>query len=265
MATTTAPAAYSRPSYPGASPLREVYLPESDGKPMAETDDHRDIMMDVLDTLEEQFRADEKVYVSGNIFVYYRDDTGEMQSVSPDILVVRGVQKKKRRIYNIEVEGKAPDLVIELTSLSTKKEDLGNKRFVYANLGVKEYFIFDPFGDTIRPALRGFRLESGDYLPIVGTRLKSEVLGLELRLEDGRLRLYDFKNDQRLLTRAESHAARRAAEAKARAAEAEAKAAKAQAMAAETKAIAAETKAVATEAENVRLREELEKLQRKQS
>ena len=235
MSTMTAPA---RRSYP------EVYLPESDGKPMAETDDHRDIMMDVLDTLEERFRADEQIYISGNIFVYYRDDTGEMQSVSPDILVVRGVPKKKRRIYNIEKEGKAPEFVLELTSLSTKKEDLGNKRFVYANLGVKEYFIFDPFGDTIRPALRGFRLESGDYLPIVGTRLKSEVLGLELRLEDGRLRLYDFKKDQPLLTRAESHAARRAAEAK---------------------ALAAETKAAAAEAENARLREELAKLQSNQS
>jgi len=259
MATTTAQAAYPLRSYP------EVYLPESDGKPMAETDDHRDIMMDVLDTLEERFRGDEQVYISGNIFVYYRDDTGEMQSVSPDILVVRGVQKKKRRIYNIEKEGKAPDLVIELTSLSTKKEDLGNKRFVYANLGVKEYFIFDPFGDTIRPALRGFRLESGDYLPIVGTRLKSEVLGLELRLEEGLLRLHDFKKDQRLLTRAESHAARRAAEAKVRTAEMQAKAAEAQARVAETKSIAAETKAAAAEAENARLREELEKLQRKKS
>lgn len=231
MATTTAEAAYPLRTYP------EVYLPESDGKPMAETDDHRDIMMDVLDALEEHFRADEQVYISGNIFVYYRDETGAMQSVAPDILVVRGVQKKKRRIYNLEVESKAPDLVIELTSLSTKKEDLGNKRFIYANLGVKEYFIFDPFGDTIRPALRGFRLESGDYLPIVGTRLKSEVLGLELRLEGGLLRLYDVKEKQLLLTRAESHAARRAAEAK----------------------------AAAAEAENVRLREELEKLQRNKS
>lgn len=243
MATMTAPATYPRRSYP------EGYLPESDGKPMAETDDHRDIMMDVLDTLEERFRADEQVYISGNIFVYYRDETGEMQAVAPDILAVRGVQKKKRRIYNIEKEGKAPEFVLELTSLSTKKEDLGNKRFVYANLGVKEYFIFDPFGDTIRPALRGFRLESGDYLPIVGTRLKSEVLGLELRLEEGLLRLYDFKKDQRLLTRAESHAARRAAEAKV--------------MVAEAKAIAAETKATAAEAENARLREELEKLRKK--
>lgn len=234
MAITTAPAAYPRHAYP------EVYLPESDGKPMAETDEHRDIMMDLLDALEEYFRDNAQVYISGNIFVYYKDEVGEMQSVSPDILVVRGVQKKRRRIYNLEVEGKAPEVVIELTSLSTKKEDLGNKRFVYANLGVKEYFIFDPFGDTMRPALRGFRLEGGDYVPIVGTRLKSEVLGLELRLEDGKLRLYDFKQNQRLLTRAESHAARRAAE---------------------TKAAIAETKAAAVEAENTRLREELAKLQ----
>lgn len=34
----------------------EEYLPESDGKPMAETDIHRDLMLDLLDALAEHFR-----------------------------------------------------------------------------------------------------------------------------------------------------------------------------------------------------------------
>ncbi len=180
---------------------------------MAETDTHRRYMLDLIDALEEHYRDDKWTYVTGNIFVYYPDETDKLQPVSPDIFVVHGVEKKDRRIYNIKVEGKAPEMVIELTSTSTKMEDLGNKKFLYASLGVKEYFLFDPLSETMRPTLRGFRLEDGDYMPIVGTRLYSEVMGLELRLEEGTLRLYNPKTSMYLLTRKEVHAARRAAEA----------------------------------------------------
>jgi Uma2 family endonuclease len=182
MATTTARAISRRRLYPGER------LPESDGKPVAETDAHRDQMAYLLDALREYFRDDPQVYVAGNIFLYYRDDSKTRQSVSPDIFVVRGVKKKSRRIYNLDVERKAPEVVIELTSPSTKTEDLGTKRFIYASLGVKEYFLFDPYSEAIHPALRGFRLEEGEYLPMVGARLTSEVLGLHLVVEDDRLR-----------------------------------------------------------------------------
>jgi Uma2 family endonuclease len=160
-------------------------LPESDGKPLAETDTHRTLMIDLLTALDEHFQCDPQVYVTGNIFFYYQDEAGVLQSISPDIMVVRGVEKKIRRIYNMEIERKAPDVVIELTSISTKREDLGNKRFTYAYLGVKEYFIFDPLSETVGPPLRGFRLENGDYVSMPATRIGSEGLGLDLKVEDG--------------------------------------------------------------------------------
>ena len=237
-------------SAPTTFPLRtysEEHLPESDGKPMAESDVHRDQMIDLIDALKEYFRDDPKVYVTGNIFVYFRDENGEIQPVSPDVFVVRGIEKKERRIYHLEKEGRAPDMVIEVTSKSTKMEDLGNKRFVYAYLGVKEYFLFDPLSETLRPVLRGYRLKNGDYAPMMGTPLKSEVLGLELHIENSKLRLYDPKSGERLLTHAEAQAARRAAKAEADAAKAEADAAKA--------------RATDLENENIHLREELARLQ----
>ena len=249
---TTASAAYPLESYLDENSYREEYLPESDGKPMAETDTHRRYMLDVLDALDEYYRDDPWTYVTGNIFLYYPDETGKLHAVSPDIFVVHGVEKKDRRIYNMKVENKAPEVVIELTSLSTKMEDLGNKRFLYASLGVKEYFLFDPLSETMHPVLRGFRLEDGDYMPIVGTRLHSQVLGLELRLEEGKLRLYNPKTREYLLTREETHKARRAAEAARQAAEAARQAA-------ETKAAQEETARRAAEAELARLREELAK------
>jgi Uma2 family endonuclease len=250
MTTTTANKIYPSEPYLIENDYREEYLPESDGKPMAETDTHRRYMLDLIDALEEHYRDDEWTYVTGNIFVYYPDETGKLQPVSPDIFVVHGVEKKERRIYNIKVEGKAPEAVIELTSTSTKMEDLGNKKFLYASLGVKEYFIFDPLSETMRPTLRGFRLEDGDYLPIVGTRLYSEVMGLELRLEEGTLRLYNPKASTYLLTRKEVHAARRAAEAERQKAEAARQTA-------EAKAAQEAAARQAAEAELARLREEL--------
>lgn len=206
---------------------------------MAETDVHRDNMISLIHVLKERYRHEPAVYVSGNIFLYYRDEAGERKSVSPDVLVVFGVEKKRRRIYKLEDEGKAPDVVIELTSPNTKAEDLGIKRYVYASMGVREYFLFDPFAEALRPALRGFRLDGGEYLPMMGSHLHSEVLGLDLRVEGEQLRLCDLKTGEYLLTPEEVETARRAAEAK---------------------AATAEAKAATAQAENARLREELAKL-----
>jgi hypothetical protein len=42
---------------------RKVYYPESDGKPMAETDTRRNLMFDIIETLRRRFAADADVYV----------------------------------------------------------------------------------------------------------------------------------------------------------------------------------------------------------
>lgn len=242
-------------------PLPE-YLPESDGKPMAETDTHRDQMIALLDALAEHFRDDPRVYVSGNVFLYYLDETGERQSVSPDIMVVRGIEKKLRRYYKLEAEGKAPDLVIELMSTSTKVEDLGNKRVIYASMGVREYFLFDPTGEALNGQLRGFRLENGDFMPMMGARLHSEVLGLDLILENGRLRLQNSKTGERLRTHQEAEADRRAAEAKASRELKARQAAETNAQKELAARQAAEAKNVVLQDELAHLREELARLQK---
>ena len=220
------------------------YLPESDGEPMAETDVHRKQMIGLLDALDDYFRSAPNVYVTGNIFLYPTREMEETRTpVSPDIFVVKGVAKAERRVYDMEKEEKGPDLVIELTSRHTATEDLGNKRVIYARLGVREYFVFDPLQETSSISLRGFRLEAGEYVPMVGARLHSQVLGMDLVVEHGQLRLYDSKTGMRLLNHQESEAARRAAEAKA----AEEAGARQQA-----------------EAEIIRLRAELARLQKSQ-
>ncbi len=207
----------------------EVVYPESDGEPMAESDVHRDEMTDALiHPLKEQHRDNPLVYVSGNLLLYY-EEGNPRASVAPDVFVVFGVKNQQRRIYKLWEEGKAPDVVFELSSESTRAKDLSQKRLLYESLGVREYFIFDPLREYLHPPLQGFRLSGAYYSPLAATsigddnwELVSEVLGLHLRTNGDTLRLYDANAGRYLLNRAEEAEARRLAEFQA-AAEAEAR------------------------------------------
>ena len=216
-----------------------VFYPTSDGQPMAETALHRRCMVDVADTLELWFRKQgrDDVYVGSNNFLYY--ERGNPRAVvAPDVYVVVGAPASPPRdTYMLWKEPKAPDFVLEVTSASTRHNDERRKREVYAALGVREYFLYDPRAEWLAPPLQGWRLHEGAYRPLPavtvlpnrGVAVASEVLGLELRDErDARMvRLRDPATGEVLLTHDESErareeeaAARRAAEARAAALEA---------------------------------------------
>ena len=179
-----------------------VVYPCSDGRPMGESDLHIMCMLHVLEVLRRHFEksAREDVYVSANSFLYY--ERGNPRAVvTPDLFVVRGVPNHLRDSYLLWKEPKGPDFVLEVTSASTRREDEGRKREVYAALGVEEYFLYDPRGEYLTPPLQGYRLRDGEYRPLSavmvlpggGAAVSSEVLGLEFRdrRETRMLRLYD--------------------------------------------------------------------------
>lgn len=166
--------------------------PTSDGKPMAETEVHRDLMFRLIQTLS-RFFAGQHVCVSGNLFIFY-EQGNRRRHISPDVFVARGVEERVRLNYLVWEEGKGPDLVIELTSSSTRHEDQTRKMVRYRDtLRVKEYFLFDPFGDYLDPRLQGFRLRGGTYVPVRprGGRLPSQVIGLHLEQDGDDLRLWN--------------------------------------------------------------------------
>src|SRR5438132_1154477 len=114
--------------------------PTADGRPMAETDWHRDLMVGLIQTLQSHYASDPNVYVSGNLLIFYRPGD-RRRHISPDVFVVKGVAKHDRPNYLIWQEGKSPDVVIELTSSSTKQEDRVSKFQCYQDeLKVTEYF-----------------------------------------------------------------------------------------------------------------------------
>jgi Uma2 family endonuclease len=191
MATVVSPLVASSNGYP-----------TSDGKPMAETDHHRIQMTDAIETLDEHFASEPMVYVSGNLLLFL-EEGNKRRHISPDVFVVRGVPKRLRLNYLLWEEGRGPDVVIEITSSSTRREDQGDKRETYRDvLKVREYFLFDPFGDYLDPPLQGYRLRGGRYQKIRPRqgRLPSQALGLHLERQGQRLRLWSPATQTWLLT-----------------------------------------------------------------
>ena len=74
---------------PASDPTATEY-PESDGRPMAETDLHRAEMTDLIAMLEARYADRADVYVSGNLLLYYRQGDPRA-AVAPDVFVVFGV------------------------------------------------------------------------------------------------------------------------------------------------------------------------------
>jgi Uma2 family endonuclease len=246
-----------------ATNLAEVYYPESDGKPMAETDLHRNEMFELIAMLEERYADAADVYVSGNLLLYF-EEGNPAASVAPDTFVVFGVPKGQRRIYKLWAEGRPPSAVFEVTSRSTRREDLRTKRELYARLGVAEYFLYDPEAEYLRPPLQGFQLVGATYLPMTpdeaGT-LRSQQLKLDLRLDaDGLLQLYNISAGTRLLRLPEHRAALEQAYARAEWAETRAAVADSRAEHSAEQAALAEERAALAERENERLRAELARL-----
>ena len=178
----------------GLAALRQdIDYPTADGQPMAETEWHLWNMIWLVQALSNWFADEQQSYVGANMFLYYVEGNRN-RHVAPDVFVVRGVPKRRRAYYLLWEEGRPPDVVIELTSRSTREEDEKDKFRIYRDeVGVREYFLFDPHMEYLDPPLKGFRLRDGQYEPIeaVDGRLPSERLGLHLERSDWILRLWD--------------------------------------------------------------------------
>ncbi len=234
-----------------------VELPERDGKPMGETQWHIVAIMHLYQALTMFFQAIEQVYVGADMLLYYEQGP-PAAFVVPDVFVVKGVSKAMRRVYRLWEERVAPCVIFEITSRSTKLEDLGNKRGLYQELGVREYFIFDPLGEYLHPPLRGYQLADGVLaeMPLQpDDTLVSQELGLRLKPESALLRLVNLDTGEKLMT-ADELAIR--AEEALEYAQAESERAQAEAERAQAEA----ERAARAEAELERLRAEIARLRR---
>lgn len=237
---------------------KTIVYPETDGKPMAESDLYRGVMFAIIRILQ-RFFLQQQVYVSGNLLIYY-EQGNPYKSISPDCFIVRGIDPHLRDVYKIWEEGKGPEVVFEVSSRTTRRVDFGKKMRLYAELGVQEYFIYDPTAEYLDPPLVAYELVGGGYIPMKPVKEEivigdlafvpgqteapeyiSTLLGLRLTLdEQNHLQFYDLTTNQRLLDDVEAL------------------------VVAETIAKDAQLRAEEAEAENAQLREELLRLRGEQ-
>ena len=196
-----------------AKPPAEVEYPETDGNPMGETDWHRQWMQRILDLLRYRYR-DQHVYLASDLLVYY-EEGNPLRFVVPDNFVVLDCAPGNRRTFKIWEEDRVPDVVFEVTSRGTARQDAVVKPRIYEEIGVRELFLYDPEGESLNPPLQGYRRVGGMLKPIEprDETISCEALQLNLALHNGELTMFDRATGEQLLTEAEAeHRARRVAE-----------------------------------------------------
>ena len=186
-----------------------VLYPETDGRPMPDGSYQSVTWRYLLNALEAHCHGRGE-YAAGNMFVYL-EEGNPANRIAPDVFVVLGASDHKRDTYKVwEEPGGMPDFVLEIVSPSTWRADLGEKRDRYASLGVGEYWLHGPHGRYLQPALAGFRLVDGSYVPLPsqeqprGLSTRSDVLGLDLVLDGEDLRFFDPVGERLLPTYRES-------------------------------------------------------------
>ena len=212
----------TRRSWRGAAngvAVDDGYYPSSDGLPMADNQAQSEGMMDCVTVLRDRHP---NAYVAMNLLLYPQEGN-RRKRVAPDVLLAFGLPDpgRWRSSYKVWMEGKAPDWVLEIASDGTVGKDKGKKKHVYAGMGVREYWLFDAQGTVFRadePRLQGFRLTERAYDPLPSRVrrgvevVRSDVLGLDLRVEDDLIRFQDPATGKGLRRHAEQATAWRDAE-----------------------------------------------------
>jgi Uma2 family endonuclease len=182
----------------------EIEYPESDGKPMGETDLHRDWMFRLLEIFRQRYR-DQQVYIASDLLVYYEEGTPS-KFVVPDCFVVLNCNPGRRRTFQTWKEKRVPNVVFEVTSRGTSSIDIVEKPVIYERIGVQEYFLYDPTASYLEPPLQGYRMTNGSLHQIAETngRLRCETLGVDLFLRELDLVILDAETGVEQVTKADA-------------------------------------------------------------
>merc|ERR1712178_206532 len=165
------------------------------GEPVAETYIHLYAILTTLEVLK-QYLSGQQGTVLANQFMYYSQGLPRMR-VAPDVMVIFNVEPGGRDNYKIWEEKEVPQVIFEMTSPGTKNQDQEFKKTLYEQLGVKEYWLFDPKGEWIPEQLKGYRLRNTVYEVIEDNR--SEPLQLQLKVEGQLIGFYREDTGKKLL------------------------------------------------------------------
>ena len=177
------------------SPTTPIFYPSSDGEPVAETYDHLYVILTTLEVLK-QYLTGRQATVLADQFLYYAQGFPRLR-IAPDVMVIFDVEPGGRDNYKTWEEGQVPVVIFEMTSKGTQDQDKTFKKTLYEQLGVQEYWLFDPKGEWIEQKLQGYRLRGEIYEPITDSR--SAPLQLRLVVEGKLIGFYREDTGEKLL------------------------------------------------------------------
>ncbi len=190
--TGLAPARAGRPARVNGAPLRwtpgpdELRLPSCDDEPMPQNTHQAAAIVECFGSLLLRWRGQRDVFVGNDQFIhrdphYHPKKNPDKPPIAPDVYVAFGVADRHRSSYVPWEEGKPPDFVLEVVSPSSRKQDVGEKPGIYAEMGVQEFFLYDPDAGPA-PALSGFELCDGEYKPLPEEELREGVVGVHSKV-----------------------------------------------------------------------------------
>ena len=110
---------------------------------------------------------------------FYETDNHHEEPLYPDVVLLKGQAWRFLDSYRLEIDGPAPDFIVEIVSDGTRIADLTEKPKRYEAWGAKEYFVYDQEPE----------LQQGSPTPLSGWRLNAQGVYEKLKssYSDGRL------------------------------------------------------------------------------
>lgn len=137
---------------------KEIYYPESDGKPMADSTLQYEWMVTIKENLD-YYLSD---FVASDL-LWYPVKGDRYTSAAPDVMVALGRPKGHRGSYKQWEENNiAPQIVFEILSHTNTKKEMKEKLEFYERYKVQEYYVYDPQHET----LEGYIYQGDKLLPI---------------------------------------------------------------------------------------------------
>lgn len=193
--------------------VEEILYPDSHEDDMGESDLHYWLISYLSNALRLLFRQQNEVMVAANMNFYYEPGRPEYY-FTPDVMVAWGVTAKTRRVYKLWEEKVVPQVMIEVASDRTWKNDLSGKVKFYGEIGVEEYYVLDS-EDFLPVPLMAYRQENGRLKPLYlpEDSVLSPRLGWGIRLTENGFRLFNPTTQEFLPNLVEAEAKAEAAQA----------------------------------------------------
>lgn len=131
------------PPFP-ADEVKPVVYPDSDGNRMADNTRQFRYIATLKGGFDNYYRERDDVFVAGDL-LWYPIEGDNKTRYAPDVMIAFGRPPGDRGSYRQWLEnGQPPNVVFEVMSPGNTVKEMARKLRAYDDLGVDEYYVYDP-------------------------------------------------------------------------------------------------------------------------